>query len=161
MKYYGAHRRKTEEDFWDDVDIGPPDECWLFKRPGRTVGIGYRSTKYDGKGWLFHRLSWHFTNGPIPDGMCVLHHCDNPPCGNPNHLFLGTQVDNMADMRSKGREHSQTGEGNSRAKLTEDVVLEIRRLYANGSKPRELMKQFNLPKSNTNNIIFRRTWKHL
>lgn len=73
-----------------------------------------------------HRAAWESVNGEIPDGLCVLHKCDNPPCINVDHLFLGTQADNVADMNAKGRQAVNKGEGNPRAKLTDEHIKRIR-----------------------------------
>lgn len=83
--------------FWRKVKRGPPDECWPWT--GRRGGRGYGRVGSCGA----HRLAWELTNGAIPAGLWVLHRCDNPPCVNPSHLWLGTHADNMADMRAKGR----------------------------------------------------------
>jgi hypothetical protein len=87
------------ERFWARVRKGP--ECWEFAGPTRKgygqLGVG------SGRHISAHRISWELANGPIPDGMQVLHTCDNPPCVNPAHLFLGTHQDNMDDMVAKGR----------------------------------------------------------
>ena len=99
----------TVADFWSKVDVQGPDDCWLWKQS--TDRHGYGQTGHDGLHWSAHRLAWQLSNGPIPDGLFVLHHCDNPPCCNPAHLFLGTQADNMADMVSKGRANLDNGRG--------------------------------------------------
>lgn len=93
----------------------------------RLSRAGYGRTTYLGKEWGAHRLSWFLKNGPIPDGMNVLHKCDNPPCINPEHLFLGTHLDNMRDMAAKGRAKSGGvfGEDHGHAKLTSNEVEEI------------------------------------
>ncbi len=80
---------------------------------------------------MAHRAAWEYTRGPVPAGLFVLHRCDNPPCCNPAHLFLGTQADNMADMQAKGRQAK--GERHSQAKLTAGAVADMRREYATGS----------------------------
>lgn len=87
-----------EERFWAKVEKGP--DCWEWKA---FRNKGYGKFTYNGRMYLAHRLSWILTNGPIPDGLGVLHSCDNPPCVNPDHLFLGTQLDNMRDASNKGR----------------------------------------------------------
>lgn len=86
--------------FWAHVAKGP--ECWLWS--GAPTSTGYGKLAFPGGGWQSaHRFSWELHNGPVPDGLQVLHHCDVPLCVNPSHLFLGTHLDNMADMRAKGR----------------------------------------------------------
>ena len=101
MRYQKVGRYATPEDrFWRKVDKS--GECWLWQ--GATycrmhygcLGIGGRTTRA-------HRFSWELHNGPIPDGLCVLHRCDVPRCVNPDHLFLGTKLDNMKDRTAKGR----------------------------------------------------------
>lgn len=77
--------------------------CWQWK--GSSNKDGYGTTRYMGKSIMAHRLSFLLHGGEIPDGMCVLHSCDNPPCVNPDHLFLGTHQDNMDDMARKGRRY--------------------------------------------------------
>ena len=93
---------ETDEDrFFSKVDIKGDDECWEWKAATRA---GYGSFWYLGEQVPAHRFSYEFFNGPIPKGMLVRHLvCDNPLCVNPRHLALGTQVENMEDMKSKGR----------------------------------------------------------
>lgn len=116
-------------------ELGP---CWIWT--GGTNADGYGRIGRAGTKILAHRFSWELHNGPVPDGFHVLHHCDNPPCPNPAHLFLGTDADNVHDMLSKGRGptgdrsgvrlHPELycGERSSFAKLTEEQVREIRTL---------------------------------
>lgn len=95
--------------FWAKVDKRGPDECWLWTGC-RKKAFGYGKIGEGRMGQrtlLAHRVSWEITNGSIPDGAMVLHRCDNPPCVNPRHLFLGDQLDNMRDMVSKGRQRYQ------------------------------------------------------
>lgn len=80
---------------WQDK----PCKVWT----GSQNGSGYGERRINWKKYYVHRLAWEEANGPIPDGMFVLHHCDNPACYEPTHLFLGTHQDNMADMAAKGR----------------------------------------------------------
>jgi hypothetical protein len=76
-------------------------KCWIWRGQGNNKGYGMKSVR--GRLQLTHRLSYQWVNGPIPAGMKVLHRCDTPACFNPNHLFIGTQSDNMRDMMLKGR----------------------------------------------------------
>ena len=87
------------ERFWANVDKS--DTCWEWT--GYFHPYGYGVLYVEGKNILAHRLSWELENGSIPEGMQVLHHCDNPPCVRHDHLFLGTQADNIEDMCEKGR----------------------------------------------------------
>lgn len=88
---------------------GGPDACWPWKRRIRRDGYGDIWARSIGE-QLAHRVAWFVAHGPIPDGLCVLHRCDNKPCCNPRHLFLGTQLDNMHDMIAKGRRAKLTPE---------------------------------------------------
>ena len=99
-------RRKTlEEFFWERVSPEPNSGCWLWTGRYQTFGYGdiqlYRNAPHISA----HRASWSIHSGDIPDGMCVCHKCDVPECVNPDHLFLGSQQDNMLDAHKKGRLH--------------------------------------------------------
>ena len=94
-----ARRGPTERRFFSRVDH--TGKCWLWVGAVTSRGYGWFVAK--GRQWTAHRFSWHISRGPIPDGLFVCHHCDTPRCVRPQHLFLGTHADNMADMKAKGR----------------------------------------------------------
>lgn len=116
----------TKSRFWPKVDKS--GDCWMWTAAKIPTGYGRlrRSKKDDG--WAYaHRVSWEIHNGPIPSGLCVLHKCDNPPCVNPEHLWLGTMADNMRDRDRKGRQARgrRMAESTGKRKLTEQQAIEI------------------------------------
>lgn len=109
-----------------------------------------------------HRLAWQLANGPIPIGMFVCHHCDNPPCCNPEHLFLGTALDNNRDRHEKGRSVIRVGMDLGIAKLTDAQVIEIRARYAHGGQThRALADEFGVTRTTIGRIVSRAAWRHL
>jgi len=112
--------------------------------------------------WRANRAAWHFVNGQIPDGMLVCHRCDNPPCVNPAHLFLGTDADNRSDCVAKGRQArlpQSKGEASHLAKLTAAQVAEIRHRYAAGGiLQRELGEIYGVSQTQIGRIIRRVRW---
>jgi len=151
----GVYPRKSlEERFWAKVDKHGPNGCWNWT--AGEDGCGYGRIKVNGKMAYAHRVSWELTNGPIPEGMQVLHHCDNPSCVNPAHLFLGTVADNSRDMVSKERQ--ARGEAHSQAKLTEQEVYEIRALLKAGYPQREIASAYDVDYRTINDIKTGKTW---
>lgn len=92
--------------FWEKVRSDSPQACWEWIGRRLPFGHGHFDVAH-GQPMLAHRYSWELVNGTIPDDLCVLHRCDNPPCVNPAHLFLGTRTDNNRDKSAKGRHHNQ------------------------------------------------------
>src|SRR6266545_5746697 len=137
-----------EQEFWSRAAIGPPSACWEWQA-GRLRGYGVFNLRQ--KGQRAHRAAWEFTYGLIPSEMCVLHHCDNPPCVNPRHLFLGTQLDNISDRHGKGRSRGVVGERHHKAKLSEADVLSIRQLYPTCSVS-EISREFGVSRATIHSL---------
>jgi hypothetical protein len=155
-------RKNTEQDFWAKVNISGPTNCWPWM--ASKIPDGYGNFSINGKIMLTHRLAWEFTFGPIPEGMNICHTCDNPPCCNPAHLFLGTQIDNIRDMIQKGHlviAH-HTGETNGTHKLTWEQVAEIRRLYLTGDYSQSTLgKMFGVCTNGISLITRNKIWRTL
>lgn len=107
---------------------------------------------------MAHRVSWESKNGTIPDGIQVLHKCDNRCCINPDHLFLGTQLDNMVDMNLKGRQVTQRGESSWHAKLTESDVRKIRN---DPRTTKQIAAVYGVGFASISKIKTRKTWNHI
>lgn len=141
-------RKTVEERFraigWTTTDKG----CWEWNGARNPRGYGQLSAgprDSEGKSWPLYapRVSWELENGPIPDGMVACHKCDNPPCVNPGHLFLGTRADNNADMAAKRR--TRNGERRPQHKLTDAQVRQIRVRYeAGGVSQRALADEYGV-----------------
>jgi len=137
--------------------------CWVWTR-GLRRGYGSISVPIDRKEKFAHRVAYEAFVGAIPDGMCVCHKCDVPACVNPDHLFLGTNADNTADMVAKGRGWRPIlrGETNGRAKLTADQVSEIRALYADRQGScRSLGAKFGVSSRYISAIVRGENWGHV
>lgn len=140
-----------------------PNGCWVSKKSYLHIN-GYAFVVIDrrpGKG-LFrervHRLSYKHFVGPIPNGMMVCHKCDNRPCFNPDHLFLGTQHENLLDMARKGR---RAGERSAQAKLTSKQVIAIRKAYAAGAFQRDLAETYGVTQTAISLIVRGQRWASL
>jgi hypothetical protein len=108
-----------------------------------------------------HRVAWILANGPIPPGLFVCHRCDNPPCCNPAHLFLGTPGDNARDRNRKGRHGQPVGESNPYSRLTNAAVREIRRQVAAGRSQRAIGHDFGISQVMVCHIVKGRHWAHV
>lgn len=146
-----------ETRFWMRVHRGDdPAACWLWT--GSTDSSGYGNFRVAQRATRTHRYSWELHRGPIPDGLQVLHHCDVRRCVNPDHLFLGTNDDNVADKVAKGRNVSFSGSRNGSARLTEDQVASIRQAYQPGLA-KVLARQYGVSDQTVLNIVHRRKWR--
>lgn len=131
--------------FWTKVDqSGGPDACWPWTGGHNDRGAGIAVDPETKKMAAATRVLWRMEIGPIPDGIQVLHRCDNPPCVNPAHLFLGTRADNMRDMMAKGRARQGRTAGGPWLKLTPDKVMDIRLLVAAGAPIRAIAREYKV-----------------
>ncbi len=149
--------------FWPKVLIGQPLDCWLWTGSLSGKNQGYGQIQFAGrksKRVKAHRVAFELTYGPVPPGQFVLHQCDTPLCCNPEHLFLGTTLDNKRDSVRKER-HAR-GEMIGAAKLTERSVLQIRELYAGGyaTQP-EMARLLGVSPTTIWRVVVRETWRHI
>ncbi len=147
--------------FWSKVDIRLPFECWEWQACRKQHGYGFFGSGLDGhpNNTLAHRMAWMLEYGPIPEGFKILHRCDNPPCVNLNHLFIGTQHQNVLDMESKGRGRHPAGEACGGSKLTIRQVEQIRELATGGTFQTAIAAQFGIGQSTVSSIVRRATWR--
>lgn len=149
LKPHGLTLRETT-DWMLGQCVSVPSGCMLW--PWHRQKDGYAHVRFHGKMVLGHRLVWEALNGPISDDQCVCHRCDTPPCLRPEHHFLGTQVDNIADMNAKGRHVVPTV-------LTQEEATMIREMYSTGNYlQRELAKLFGIAASHVSHITTNRAW---
>ena len=167
------------ERFWDKVDRSAGlDSCWLWTGPrNRADGYGSLSRGSRDAGHVYaHRLSWEIHHGPTPAGLLVLHHCDNPPCVNYTHLFLGTQADNLRDMDAKDRRVPPAGDRNGsrthpecypkgsarrHSKLREPDIPVIRGRSAGGDRLIDIAADYGVSDTTILHVVQRKKWKHV
>lgn len=145
-----------EARFWAKVTKG--DGCWEWAGFRSREGYGQLRTGPRGrqKQELAHRVSWEVSVGPIPAGLLVCHHCDNPPCVRPDHLFVGTSSDNLRDSAAKGRMHPGSQHGMSKL-----IEAEVRAIRASTLTQKELSLLYGVDRSVISNIKRRRAWTHV
>lgn len=150
--------KPLEERFWTKVRKGV--SCWEWVGCKDQLGYGQIKSSMNRKNLRAHRLSYELSKGKIPKGMIVCHSCDNPSCVNPEHLWLGTDKDNMEDMVNKGRTPSHSKEKNGNSRLVATDIEKIRSMYKTGEyKKNEIAKLFKISDVHAGRIISGQMWK--
>ena len=148
----------TREKFLLKVD--KTETCWLWTSYRNAKGYG--CTSHKNKSMLAHRMSFKLFKENFDADLCVLHHCDNPSCVNPNHLFVGTQKENMEDCIRKNRLASTKGSHNGFSKITEGQVIIARDMYKTERLNQgEIAQLMGISPITVNHIMTRRLWKHV
>lgn len=145
----------ADERFWRKVDTSA--DCWVWT--GKLTKFGYIRIRRSKKLFLAHRWIWSLIHGDIPHGMKICHHCDNRSCVRPEHLFLGTQAENIADMIAK-RRHLM-GEKRHSSKLIEEDIRQIRLLKTTGLSNDKIAVRFGVSTPTIWSIVNGRKWKHV
>lgn len=140
------------------------NNCWNWKLRKNSKGYGVLPGR-SCFSILAHRMSWRVFKGEFDKSLCVCHICDNPCCVNPDHLFLGTQLDNMRDAKKKNRlRHDacyRVGEERTHSKLKNKDVLRIRELLKEGVKQKDISEKFKICQQTVSEINTRLIWKHI
>lgn len=148
-----AHRYDYRRRFESFFVVGNPADCWEWM--GGRLKTGYGAFWLNGRTEKAHRVSWEIHRGKIPEGLFVLHKCDNPPCVNPEHLFIGTTLDNVRDKIQKGRLRVPRGEDSGVSKLTEAQVIAIR---ADRRYQAIIASEYGVAQTTISNIKRRKKW---
>ena len=143
------------ERFWSKVMKG--EACWEWQAAKNKFGYGI--ILIEGKPKLAHRVAFWLTNGRWPEHCCC-HRCDNRACCNPAHLFEGTHAENMGDMAAKGRHVAHRGQTNCNAKMTDDIVREIRRLNGTMSQ-QKLADKLGIHQTTVSKVVLGKSWSHV
>ncbi len=159
-----AKNKRTDQeiidDFWARVNIAGPDECWEWQGCLRN---GYGKMRVRGQWIGTHTFSLTLKLGALPPGALTCHHCDNPPCCNPAHLYAGSHQDNVDDCVRRKRNNAQKGEARYNAKLTNQDIMEIRATYSkygkNGASGQALADKFGVGKMTISRIARGVNWK--
>lgn len=152
---------KEISNFWAKVTIGTSTDCWHWVAATRPTGLGYGAFSINGRSYRAHRIAWFLYNRRRPGNLPVCHHCDNPRCCNPHHLFLGTLSDNCKDMVQKGRGVDNRGENYGQAKLSNADISQIRKLYNLGYPQYNIAKEFQIHQATVSRIVNYLRWSHL
>ena len=155
-KHHADKATNFSDSFWNRTKR-TKSGCILWT--GYTNPWGYGRVRFHGRMLRTHQVAWELTKDPIPFDLCVLHKCDNPPCVNPDHLFLGTQADNVADRERKGR--TACGERMPNAKLSSDAVREIHSASKKGSSRVSLARRFGVSPQRISEVALGKAWRHV
>jgi hypothetical protein len=154
--------RPLADRFWEKVERRGTSDCWPWVGKVTTAGYGQISRGRNADGLVgAHRLAYELSNGTIPDGLIIRHRCDNRICVNPGHLEVGTHLDNMRDRAQRGRTAQHRGVDHPQARLTEDDVLEIRRLAAVRTPQKVIAARYGVSQRTVSDIALRRRWRHV
>ena len=152
----GLKGRSVEQRLHDSYLPEPNSGCWIWL--GHLNACGYGAFGFNGRSRLAHRVSYEVFRGSFPKNKKVLHRCDMPCCVNPDHLFVGTQADNVADMESKNRAYHPRGENHGHTKITVEIVRAIRR---DPRSERKIARAMGLTRAIVHNVKNGRTWGHV
>ena len=160
MRMVHKNKVKTLQERFE-AKFAKSDGCWEWGAGKVLDGYGHFSIA--GMAQKAHRVAYQLYVGEIPEGMCVCHHCDNPGCVNPSHLFLGTNADNIRDRENKvrGVRPMNAGEKHGHSKLTEAQVIEIRAKHSSGARVVDLAKEFGVVHQTISKIVHRRAWTRI
>jgi hypothetical protein len=145
------------ENFWKKVN--KTESCWIWTGAKNKKGYGSFGVQAN-KTMSAHRFAWRWAYGEVPDNMQILHRCDNPSCVNPNHLFLGTNLDNVLDRENKGRGNQPRGSANGNARLNETIVIQILKL-GDVLTQVEIARRFHTTQGTVGKILRREVWRHV
>lgn len=156
-----AHKKSTPtiERMWKMITVSA-DGCHEYNSRS-TLSRGHKLVHHNGSMRLAHRVMWEIVNGEIPDGLLVLHKCDNPKCVNVDHLYLGTYKDNMRDALERGQQRPRRGEEAGAHKLTDSDVRAIRIMAGQGISHSDIARMFSVTQQNIRCIVERATWRHI
>lgn len=149
--------------FLRGIKINSQTGCWEWQKFRNRKNYGCMGIRLKGRSTvrMTHRIAWMIYKGEIPEGLQVCHHCDNPPCCNPDHLFIGTNRDNVLDCQRKGRANTLYGAKHGMSKLKDQDIIVICQLYALGFRQPVIATHFGIDQTNVSMIVQGKTWKHM